>query len=203
MRTGRDGSGGGAAEVVAGCAYRGVVRTEHGGPGGGHAGVVAAGLVPVAEFLRHAGEVEAEREHQRVAVGAATLAGRVRLFEDPPGGRGVVGLAVQSGQQVAGGEYVGVVLTVGRSGCRDRVGEQAAGGRQVTGGAQREGLVLSGGQGGGVGHVSNAARNRRFLATHPPASGLGCRVVPPARLADLGKRGGMMAMCMIHLGRVQ
>lgn len=203
MRTGRYGSGGGAAEVVAGRAYRGVVRTEHGGPGGGHAGVVAAGLVPVAELLRHTGEVEAEREHQWVAVGAATLSGRVRLFEDPPGGGRVVGLAVQSGQKVAGGEYVGVVLTVGRSGRRDRVGEQAAGGRQVTGGAQREGLVLSRGQGGGVGHVSNAARNRRFLATHPPGSGIGCPVGPPARTADLGKRGSVTAMCMIHLGRVQ
>ncbi|GGS06175.1 hypothetical protein GCM10010169_58710 [Micromonospora fulviviridis] len=203
MWAGRDGSGGGAAEVVTGCAYRGVVRTEHGGPGGGHAGVVAAGLVPVAEFLRHPGEVETECEHQRVAVGAATLAGRVRLLEDPPGGGRVVGLAVQAGQQAAGGEYVGVVLTVGRSGRRDRVGEQAAGGRQVTGGAQREGLVLSGGQGGGVGHVSNAARNCRFLATRPPVSGPGCRVWPPACGADLGKRCSAMAMCMIHPGRVQ
>lgn len=188
---------------MAGCAYRGVVRTEHGGPGGGHAGVVAAGLVPVAEFLGHPGEVEAEREHQRVGVAAAALAGRVGLFEYPAGGGRVVGLAVQAGEQVAGGQYVGVVLPVRRSGRRDRVGEQAAGVRQVTRGTQREGLVLSGGQGGGVGHVSNAARNRRFLATHPPGSGTGRRCRSPGRCADLRKSGDVAAMCMIHLGRVQ
>lgn len=180
-----------------------MVRTEHGGPGGGHPGVVAAGLVPVAEFLRHPGEVEAEREHQRVGVTAAALAGRVGLFEHPTGGGRIVGLAVQAGQQVAGGQYVGVVLPVRRSGRRDRVGEQVAGGRQVTRGAQREGLVLSGGQGGGVGHVSNAARNRRFPATRPRGSGTGRRCRPPRCCLDLGKPRGEAAMCMIHLGRVQ
>ncbi|OHX06855.1 hypothetical protein BFV98_29635 [Micromonospora sp. WMMB235] len=129
------GSGGGAAEVLAGCAYRGVVRTEHGGPGGRHAAVVAAGLVPVAQLLGHPGEVESEREHQRVGLAAAALAGRVGLFEYAPGGGWVVGLAVQPGQQVTGGQDVLVVLAVRRAGRDDRVGEQAAGACQVTRGA--------------------------------------------------------------------
>jgi hypothetical protein len=159
--------------------------------------------VPVAEFLRDPGEVEAEREHQRVGVAAAALAGGVRLLEHPPGGGGIVGLPVQAGQQVAGGQYVGVVLPVRRSGRRDRVGEQAAGGRQVARGAQREGLMLSGGQGGGVGHVSNAARNRRFLATRPVGSVRGSGVDRPRWRVDLRKPWGAAAMCMIHPGRVQ
>ncbi|KKK07075.1 hypothetical protein LQ51_04475 [Micromonospora sp. HK10] len=131
---GGSGSGGGAAEVLAGRAYRGVIRTEHGGAGGGHPGVVAAGLVPVAEFLRHAGEVEAEREHQRVGLVTPPLAGGVRLLKHPPGGGRVVGLPVQPGQQMAGGQHVGVVLPVRRAGRRDGVGEQAAGGGHVSGG---------------------------------------------------------------------
>lgn len=186
------GSGGGAAEVLAGCAYRGVVRTEHGGPGGRHPAVVAAGLVPVAEFLGHPGEVEAEREHQRVGLAAAALAGRVGLLEYAPGGGRVVGLAVQPGQQVAGGQDVLVVLAVRRAGRDDRVGEQAAGACQVTRGAQREGLVLSGDQRGGVGHGSNAARNRLLRATHPIYVA-----------ADLRKHAALELMCMIVLGRVQ
>lgn len=159
--------------------------------------------MPVAEFLRHAGEVEAQREHQRVGVAAATLAGRVRLFQHPSGGGRIVGLAMQASQQVAGGQYVGVVLPVRRSGRRDRVGEQAAGGRQVTRRAQREGLVLSGGQGGGVGHGSNAARNRRVLATRAPGSGTRQRCPRPRQCLELGKLRGVAAMCMIHPGRVQ
>lgn len=146
----RGGSGGGAAEVLAGCAYRGVVRTEHRGPGGGDPVVVAAGLVPVAQLLRDPGKVEAEREHQRVGLAAATFTGRVRLLEHPSGAGRIVGLPVQSGQHVSGGEHIRMVLPVRRSDRRDRGGEQTAGGGQIAGGAQREGLVLSGGQGGGV-----------------------------------------------------
>ena len=186
------GSGGGAAEVLAGCAYRGVVRTEHGGPGGGHAAVVAAGLVPVAQLLGDPREVEAEREHQRVAVAPAALAGGVGLFEYAPGGGRVVGLAVQPSQQVAGGQDVLVVLAVRRPGRDDRVGEQAAGAGQITRGAHREGLVLSGDQRGGVGHGSNAARNRLLSATHPIFVG-----------ADLRKHAELELMCMIVPGRVQ
>ncbi len=186
------GSGGGAAEVLTGCAYRGVVRTEHGGPGGRHAAVVAAGLVPVAQLLGHPGEVEAEREHQRIGLAAAALAGRVGLFEYAPGGGRVVGLPVQPGQQVTSGQDVLVVLAVRRAGRDDRVGEQAAGACQVTRGAQRESLVLSGDQRGGVGHVSNAARNRLLRATHPIVVAV-----------DLRKRAAIELMCMIVLGRVQ
>lgn len=186
------GSGGGAAEVLAGCAYRGVVGTEHGGPGGRDAAVVAACLVPVAQLLGHPGEVEAEREHQRVGLTAAALAGRVGLLEYAPGGGRVVGLAVQPGQQVTGGQDVLVVLAVCRAGRDDRVGEQAAGACQVTRGAQGEGLVLSGDQRGGVGHVSNAARNRLLRATHPIFVA-----------ADLRKRAALELMCMIVPGRVQ
>ncbi|SBT43672.1 hypothetical protein GA0070611_2413 [Micromonospora auratinigra] len=144
------GSGGGAAEVLAGRAYRRVVRTEHGGPDGGHAAVVAAGLVPVAEFLGHAGQVEAEREHQRVGLAAAALTGRVRLLQHPSRRRRVVGLPVQPGQQVTGGQHVRVVLPVRRSGRRDRVREQPSGGGEVARRAQGEGLVVRGGQRGGV-----------------------------------------------------
>ncbi len=186
------GSGGGAAEVLAGCAYRGVVRAKHGGPGGGHAAVVAAGLVPVAQLRRHLREVEAEGEHQRVGVPAAALTGRVRLFEHPPGGGRVVGLPMQPGQQMAGGQDVRVVLAVGRGHRGQRVGEQAAGAGQVARGAERQGPVLSGGQRGGVGHGCHAARNRRLRATRPMSEG-----------AELRKQGGSMVMCMIVPGRVQ
>lgn len=148
--------------------------------------------MPVAEFLGHPGEVEAEREHQRVGLASTALAGRVGLLEYAPGGGRVVGLAVQPGQQVAGGQDVLVVLAVRRAGRDDRVGEQAAGACQVTRGAQREGLVLSGDQRGGVGHGSNAARNRLLRATHPIYVA-----------ADLGKRAVLELMCMIVLGRVQ
>ncbi|MBB5114931.1 hypothetical protein FHU28_004770 [Micromonospora echinospora] len=169
-----------------------MVRTEHGGPGGGHAAVVAAGLVPVAQLLGDPREVEAEGEHQGVAVAPAALAGGVGLFEYAPGGGRVVGLAVQPGQQVAGGQDVLVVLAVRRPGRDDRVGEQAAGAGQVAGGAHREGLVLSGDQRGGVGHVSNAARNRQLRATHTIVMA-----------ADLRKRAALVLMCMIVPGRVQ
>lgn len=90
------------AEVVAGCAYRRVVLPQCGGPGGGDAGVVAAGLVPVAEFLRHLGEFEGEREHQRVGVLPAPLARREGLLQHPAGGERVVPLPVQPCQQVRG-----------------------------------------------------------------------------------------------------
>ncbi|SCG68569.1 hypothetical protein GA0070213_110120 [Micromonospora humi] len=186
------GSGGGAAEIVAGCAYRGVVRTEHGGPGGGHPAVVAAGLVPVAQLLRHAGEVEAEGEHQRVGVAATALTRRVGLLEDPAGGGRVVGLPVQPGEQVTGGQDVLVVLAVRRSGRGDRVGEQAAGAGEVARGAKRQGLVLRGGQRGGVGHESNAARTRRSRATRPDCTG-----------SELLIPGAPVVMCMIVPGRVQ
>ncbi|GHJ15284.1 hypothetical protein TPA0908_32790 [Micromonospora sp. AKA38] len=190
--TGTGGSGGGAAEVVARRAYRGVIRTEHGGPGGGDAAVVAAGLVPVAQLLRDPREVEAEREHQRVGVAATALTSGVRLFEDATGSGRVVGLPVQSGQQMAGGQHVLVVLAVRRPGRGDRVVEQATGAGQISRGAEREGLVLRGGQRGGVGHVSNAARNRRFRATRPTVGGV-----------DLRRRAASEVMCMIVSTRVQ
>ncbi|MBQ1053511.1 hypothetical protein KBX35_01775 [Micromonospora sp. C32] len=148
--------------------------------------------MPVAQLLGHPREVEAEREHQRVGGAPAALAGRIGLFEYAPGGGRVVGLAVQLGQQVAGGQDVLVVLAVRRPGCDDRVGEQAAGAGQVAGGAHREGLVLGGDQRGGVGHGSNAARNRLSSATHPILVG-----------ADLRKHAELELMCMIVPGRVQ
>ncbi|WP_152332168.1 hypothetical protein [Micromonospora chalcea] len=148
--------------------------------------------MPVAQFLGHPREVEAEREHQRVGGAPAALAGRVGLFEYAPGGGRVVGLAVQLGQQVAGGQDVLVVLAVRRQGRDDRVGEQAAGAGQVAGGPHREGLVLGGDQRGGVGHGSNAARNRQLRATHPMFV-----------CVDLRKRAALVLMCMIVPGRVQ
>ncbi len=173
---------------MTGRAYRGMVRTEHRGPGGGYAGVVAAGLVPIAEFLRHLGQVEAEREHQRVRVAAATLASRVRLLQNPPGGGRVVGLPMQAGEKVAGGQHVGMVIPVRRSGGADRVGEQATGGGQISRGAQGEGLMLRDGQGGGMGHMSNAARNQRLDATRRARSGSRTRYAPSTDRFDLRKR---------------
>ena len=154
-----------------GGAYGGVVRTEHRGPGGGHARVVAPGFVPVAQVLRHPGQIEGERQHQRVGVATAAPAGRVCLLQHPAGRGRVVRLPVQPGQQVRTAQQVGMVLPVRRPDRLDRVGEQSTGGGQITGGAQGECLMLSGGQGGRVGHVSNAAGTRRSDATRADGAG--------------------------------
>ncbi|MFI1197601.1 hypothetical protein ACH4T9_30680 [Micromonospora sp. NPDC020750] len=95
---GRPGRGG--AEVLPRLAYRRVVRAEHGGPGVGDAGVVAAGLVPVAQLLGDRGEVEGEREHQRIGGMPPALAGREAFLQYAPRGSRVVGLTMQAGQEV-------------------------------------------------------------------------------------------------------
>lgn len=91
--------------------------------------------MPVAQLLGDPGQVEAEREHQRVTLAAATLARGVRLLQYPSGGGRIVGLPVQPGQHVAGGEHVRMILPERRSRRCDRVSEQAAGGCQIAGGA--------------------------------------------------------------------
>ncbi len=147
--TGRRGGGlaVGNSEVLTGGAYGGMLLAERGGPGGGHPGVVAAGLVPVAQFLGDPGQVEGQGQHQRVGRVPPPLASRVRLLQHPPGGGRIVSLPVQPREQVRGAHDLRVVLTVRGTGRGDRVGEQPTGRRQVTGGTQGEGPVLDCGEG--------------------------------------------------------
>lgn len=164
-RRGRAGSG--IAEVVAGGAYHRVVHPEHGGPGGGDAGVVAAGLVPVAQFLGDLREFEGEREHHRVRVLPAPLARGERLLQHPAGGERVVRLPVQPGQEVRGVQHLGVVFPVRRAGGSDGLREQLLGGAEVARGAQGEGPVLGGSQRRGMGHVAMLpSEGRRTLPGH-------------------------------------
>ncbi|GLZ62308.1 hypothetical protein Misp05_58840 [Micromonospora sp. NBRC 107095] len=144
----------GRAEIVAGRAYRRMVFPERGGPGGGDARVVAAGLVPVAQLLRHLRELESEREHQRIRVLPAPLARRERLLQDPAGGRRVVPLPVQPRQQMRGVQHLRMIVTVRRRSGFDSLREQVPGGAEVARGAQGEGSVLGGCHGGGMGHVA-------------------------------------------------
>ncbi|GAA2193439.1 hypothetical protein GCM10009848_53520 [Micromonospora lupini] len=112
-----------------------MVLTEHGGPGAGHARVVAAGLVPVAQLLGDLGQFEGEREHRRLGVVPAPLARREGLLQHPAGGKRVVRLAVQAGQQVRGVQHLGMVLAVRRTGGPDGVREQLPGSAEVARGA--------------------------------------------------------------------
>ena len=121
------GAGAGRAEVLAGGAYRRVVLPEHGGPGGGDAGVVAAGLVPVAQLLGDLGQLQGEREHRRLAMIPAPLTRRERLLQDPAGGERVVRLPVQTGKQVRRVQHLGVVLAKRRTGGLDGLREQLPG----------------------------------------------------------------------------
>ncbi|PYC76128.1 hypothetical protein C7C45_01115 [Micromonospora arborensis] len=154
---------------MAGRAYRRVVLPERGGPGGGYAGVVAAGLVPVAQLLRQLAEFEGEGEQHRVGVLPAPLARRERLLQHPAGGEQVVRLAVQPGQQVRGVQHLGVVGGVRRGSGSDGLREQLPRGAEIARGAQGEGPVLSGCQGGGMRHVAMLPpEGRRTLAGHAP-----------------------------------
>jgi hypothetical protein len=135
---------------VPGRLHRRVVGTEHGGPGVGHPGVVAAGLVPVAQLLGDRGEVEREREHQRVGGMPPALAGREGPLQYAPRGGRVVGLPVQPGEQVSGAQDLRMVLAEAGPQRVDRVGQQPARARDVAGGAQRERPVLKCGQGRGL-----------------------------------------------------
>ncbi|KIR61114.1 hypothetical protein TK50_25430 [Micromonospora haikouensis] len=127
-----------------------MVRTERGGTGIGHPGVVAAGLVSVAQLLGDRGEIEGEREHQRVRGMPPALAGREGLLQYASRGGRVVGLAMQAGQQVGGAQDLRMVLAEAGPQRVDRVGQQPAGSHDVAGGAQRERPVLECGQGRGL-----------------------------------------------------
>ncbi|SIM45766.1 hypothetical protein SAMN04489832_0073 [Micromonospora cremea] len=152
---------------MAGGAYRRVVLPEHGGPGGGDPGVIAARLVPVAQFLGDLCEFEGEREHRRIGVLPAPLARGERLLQQSAGGERVVGLPVQPGQQVRGVQHLGVVLAVRRAGGSDGLREQLPGGAEVARGAQGEGPVLGGCQRRGMGHVAMLpSEGRRTLPGH-------------------------------------
>ncbi|GGO14307.1 hypothetical protein GCM10011576_25240 [Micromonospora parathelypteridis] len=176
----------GLPEIVAGRTYRRVVFPERGGPGGGDAGVVAAGLVPVAQLLRQLAELEGEGEHHRVRMLPAPLARRERLLQHTAGGERIVRLAVQPGQQVCGVQHLGVVDAVRRGSGSDGLREQLPGGAEVARGAQGEGPVLSGCQGGGMGHVAMLpSEGRRTLAGHAPAW---CRRAPARRFEQRLKR---------------
>lgn len=113
-----------------------MVDAEHGGPQGGDAGVVAAGLVPVAQLVRHRGQLEGERQHQRIGRRPEPLTCGERLLQHAPGGTRVVRLPVQAGQQVRGAQHIRVVLAVRRSGGADGVVEQSTGGMEIARGAQ-------------------------------------------------------------------
>ncbi|KWV29382.1 hypothetical protein AWV63_28960 [Micromonospora rifamycinica] len=144
-----------------------MLLTERGGAGGRYPGVVAAGLVAVAQLLGDPGQVEGEGEHQRVGRTPPPLAGRVRLLQHPTGGGRFVGLPVQPREQVQRTHDLRVVLTVGGAGRVDRVGEQPARRRQVTGGTQGERPVSDCGEGCGCGHATHAAACTGPDATHP------------------------------------
>jgi hypothetical protein len=150
VRGGHRRSGRAGAEVLPRLAYRRVVRAEHGGPGAGDAGVVAAGLVPVAELLGDRGEVEGEGQHQRVGGVPAPLAGGEGLLQYASRGGGLVGLAVQAGQQVGGAQHLRVVLAVAGPERIERVGQQSTRPGEVAGGALGQRPVLEGDQGRGL-----------------------------------------------------
>ena len=79
----------------------------------GDARVMLAGLVPVAQLVGDLGQVEGDRQQQRVLVAVAVRARVERVFQDTPGSGQVAGLAVQLGQQVSCGQYLGMVFTGG------------------------------------------------------------------------------------------
>lgn len=150
-----------------------MVLPERGGPGGRDAGVVAAGLVPVAQLLRYLGEFECEREHHRVGVLPAPFARRERLLQHPTRGERVVRLPVQPCQQVPGVQHLGMVVAVRRGSGSDGLREQLPGGAEVARGAQGEGPVLGACQGGGMGHVAMLPSEGRL--TLPGHALAGCR----------------------------
>lgn len=137
--------GRGGAEVVPRLAYRRVVRAEHGGPRAGDAGVVAAGLVPVAQLLGDRGEVERKREHQRVRGMPPALAGREAFLQYASRGGRVVGLTMQAGQEVRDTQHLRMVLAVADPDRSERVGQQPARAGEVAGGALGQRPMLEGG----------------------------------------------------------
>ncbi|GLY26223.1 hypothetical protein Misp04_59540 [Micromonospora sp. NBRC 101691] len=112
-----------------------MILTEYPGTGCGDPLVVAACLVAVTEFFRDGGEVERDRHHQRVGVPPPTLPGGERLLQDPPRPGGVVGLAVQPGEEVCGAQQVLVVLAQTGTGRLDGVREELAGAGEIASGA--------------------------------------------------------------------
>ncbi|GGM58013.1 hypothetical protein GCM10011608_48710 [Micromonospora sonchi] len=146
--------GSGIAEILPCRAYRRVVGTEHGGAGGGDPGVVAAGLVAVAQLVGHRPQLVGERQHQRVRMRPPALTGGERLLQDPTGRTRIVCLPMQPSQQVRGAEHVGMILAERRASGLDRVGQQVTGSGEVTRPAQRKSPLLDDGQGRGMGHVA-------------------------------------------------
>ncbi|SCG44091.1 hypothetical protein GA0070609_1424 [Micromonospora echinaurantiaca] len=184
--SGRFRGGSGLAEVLLCRAYGRVVGTEHGGPGGGDPDVVAARFVPIAQFVRYSGQLERERQHQRLGVRPAALARGERLLQHPAGGARVVRLTVQPGQQVRCVEHIRVVFAVRRSGGPDGLGEHPAGGGQIASGAQRESPLLDDGQGSGMGHVAMLpVDGGRTLPGARPSHPRRHRLIP----AELGVKG--------------
>lgn len=109
--------------------------------------------MPVAEFLGHLGEVERQRQHERVGVAETALAARHRLLEHPPRGRRVVRLPVQSGKLVRGRQHLRVVLAAHRSGSQQRVLDPPSRTGKITSIPQGARVQMGGGQDGGFGHA--------------------------------------------------
>ncbi|RGC67252.1 hypothetical protein C5N14_19415 [Micromonospora sp. MW-13] len=106
--------------------------------------------MPVAQFLGDRGEVQGEREQQRVGGMPTALAGREAFLQYAPRGGRIVRLAVQAGQQVRGTQYLRMVLAVAGPDRSERVGQQPTCPGEVAGGALGQRPVLEGGQGRGL-----------------------------------------------------
>ena len=136
---------GGVAEEGARRLHRPVLGAEHRRPVGRYPGVVFACLVPVSELLGDSGQVGGDPQHQRVVAGRTPGRGLQRDLEDAAGGGGIVGFAVQPGEEVRGGEHLGVIFAVAAPGRGEDVVEVLAGAGRVTGVALGERSLLCGG----------------------------------------------------------
>lgn len=177
----------GVAEILACCAYRGMIHTEHGGAGGRDAHVVPAGLVAVAQLVRDGSQLVRQGQHERVRQRPPALPGGERLLQHPAGGTRLVRLPVQPSQQVRGAQDIRMILAERRPSRLERVTQQLTGGGKVARPTQCEGTLLGDGQGRGMGHVAHAAGCRRCTATRPAGpvrTRPGPRPVRPGRAAD-------------------
>jgi hypothetical protein len=120
------------AEPGAGGLHLLLVEAGRSGAELGDAGVVLAGLVPVAELVGDLGQVEGDRQQQGMFVAVAVRACVEGVFQHPPRSGKVAGLAVQLGQQVGCGQYLGMVFTGGHGGRFEGTLQKRAGAVEVT-----------------------------------------------------------------------
>jgi hypothetical protein len=150
-----------------------VVVPKRRGPGVGHAAEVAAGLVPVAQLLRHRAKIERDGQQQRIAVAQPALARRQRLFEHAARPRSLACLHVQAGQLMSRGEHLLMVLPVGDAGPFQRGRQRGGGAGDIPGVAPAAGIALGRGQGRRGGHVHmlpGCGRRRQSGVTPGPAA---------------------------------